>query len=173
MFISLLTSGFPCCPASAELFCCTAYVSSWPITSISQFGPGPLLVEPDMTGRTESRPSLLDNLVAGLEIGFVRSRHRSVLSRVPLDVLGAGIFRPLGHVWTAPGWQVLSSRVQEWSWQPCVRPVSAVHVTAGHNALRGSGPGHKRAFDKDVAQVGCPDRRIDRHCITCCSPSQP
>src|SRR5712672_2333207 len=25
--------------------------------------------------------------------------------------------------------------------QPCVRPVSAVHVTAGHNALRGSGPG--------------------------------
>ena len=38
----------------------------------------------------------------------------------------------MGHVWTAPGWQVLSSRVQEWSWQPCVRPVSAVHVTAGH-----------------------------------------
>ena len=35
-------------------------------------------------------------------------------------------------MWTAPGWQVLSSRVQEWSWQPCVRPVSAVHVTAGH-----------------------------------------
>jgi hypothetical protein len=24
-----------------------------------------------------------------------------------------------------------------------------------------------------MAQVGCPDRRIDRHCITCCSPSQP
>jgi len=76
----------------------------------------------------------------------------------------------VGHVWTAPGWQVLSSRVQEWSWQPCVRPVSAVHVTAGHNALRGSGPGHKRAFDNAVAQVGCPDRRIDRLCITCCSP---
>jgi hypothetical protein len=26
--------------------------------------------------------------------------------------------------------------------QPCVRPLSAVHMTAGHNALRGSGPGH-------------------------------
>src|SRR6266567_1468909 len=25
---------------------------------------------------------------------------------------------------------------------PCVRPVGAVHMTAGHNALRGSGPGH-------------------------------
>jgi hypothetical protein len=75
-----------------------------------------------------------------------------------------------GHVWTAPGWQELSSRVQQWSEQPCVRPVSAVHVTAGHNALRGSGPGHNHAFDHALARVGCPDRRIDRLCITCCSP---
>jgi hypothetical protein len=62
---------------------------------------------------------------------------------------------------------------QHWSEQPCVRPVSAVHLTAGHNALRGSGPGQKHAFEDAVALVGCPDRRIDRHCITCCSPSQP
>ena len=62
---------------------------------------------------------------------------------------------------------------QAWSVQPCVRPVSAVHMTAGHNALRGSGPGQKPAFDDAVAHVGCPDRRIDRLCITCCSPSQP
>jgi len=79
----------------------------------------------------------------------------------------------LGHVWTAPSWQGLSSRVQHWSVQPCVRPLSAVHMTAGHNALRGSGPGQKLAFDNAVAQVGCPDRRIDRLCIRCCSPSQP
>ena len=79
----------------------------------------------------------------------------------------------LGHVWTAPGWQELSSRLQHWSVQPCVRPLDAVHMTAGHNALRGSGPGQKHAFDNAVAQVGCPDRRIDRLCITCCSPSQP
>jgi hypothetical protein len=63
--------------------------------------------------------------------------------------------------------------LQHWSVQPCVRPVDAVHMTAGHNALRGSGPGHKPAFDNALAQVGCPDRRIDRLCITCCSPSQP
>jgi hypothetical protein len=44
---------------------------------------------------------------------------------------------------------------------------------AGHNALRGSGPDQKHAFDNALAQVGCPDRRIDRLCITCCSPSQP
>ncbi len=35
------------------------------------------------------------------------------------------------HVWTAPGWQELSSRMQHWSVQPCVRPVGAVHMTAG------------------------------------------
>jgi hypothetical protein len=60
-----------------------------------------------------------------------------------------------------------------WSVQPCVRPVCAVQMTAGHNALRGSGPGQKPAFDDAMAHVGCPDRRIDRLCITCCSPSQP
>ena len=46
-------------------------------------------------------------------------------------------------------------------------------MTAGHNALRGSGPGQKPAFDNAMALVGCPDRRIDRFCITCYSPSQP
>ena len=62
---------------------------------------------------------------------------------------------------------------QSWSVQPCVRPLSAVHMTAGHNALRGSGPGQFPAFENALALVGCPDRRIDRLCITCCSPSQP
>src|SRR6187431_1587410 len=57
---------------------------------------------------------------------------------------------------------------RRWSVQPCVRPVSAVYMTAGHNALRGSGPGQKPAFDNALADVGCPDRRIDRLCITCC-----
>src|SRR5215831_14528325 len=75
-----------------------------------------------------------------------------------------------GHVWTAPDWQGLSSRLQHWSEQPCVRPVCAVHMTAGHNALRGSGPGQNLAFDDAVALVGCPDRQIDRLCITCCLP---
>src|SRR5215472_2898362 len=51
--------------------------------------------------------------------------------------------------------------------------VSAAHKAAGHNALRRSGPGQKPAFDNALALVGCPDRRIDRLCITCCSPSQP
>ena len=60
----------------------------------------------------------------------------------------------LGHVWTAPSWQGLSSRTQHWSVQPCVRPVDAVHMTAGHNALRGSGPGQKRAFDNALANPG-------------------
>ena len=61
--------------------------------------------------------------------------------------------------------------LQHWSVQPCVRPFDAVH--AGHNALRGSGPDQTFAFKNAMAHVGCPDRRIDRLCITCCSPSQP
>jgi hypothetical protein len=52
-----------------------------------------------------------------------------------------------------------------------VRPFDAVHLTAGHNALRGSSPYQQLAFKNALAHVGCPDRRIDR--ITCCSPSQP
>jgi len=40
-------------------------------------------------------------------------------------------------------------------------------MTAGHNALRGSGPGQNLAFDNALALMGCPDRRIDRLCITC------
>src|SRR5262249_45009036 len=44
---------------------------------------------------------------------------------------------------------------QAWSVQPCVRPVSALRMTAGHNALRGSGPGQKLAFENAVARVGC------------------
>ena len=52
-------------------------------------------------------------------------------------------------------------------------PLDAVHMTAGHNALRGSGPGQNLAFDNALAHVGCPDRRIDRLCITRCSLLQP
>src|SRR5258708_35103270 len=63
-----------------------------------------------------------------------------------------------GHVWTAPGWQGFSLRVQQWSEQPCVRPVSAVHVTAGHNALRGSGPGQFHAFGHAVHSINCGNR---------------
>ena len=99
-----------------------------------------------------------------LAVRFCSSRVRSSASQQ----LGA-----LCHVWTAPSWQELSSRLQHWSVQPCVRPFNAVHMTAGHNALRGSGPDQTLAFDNAMARVGCPDRRIDRLCITCCSPSQP
>src|SRR6202166_3455950 len=76
----------------------------------------------------------------------------------------------LCHVWTAPSWQELFSRLQHWSVQPCVRPFNAVHMTAGHNALRGPGPDQNLAFDNAMARVGCPDRRIDRLCITCVRP---
>ena len=74
------------------------------------------------------------------------------------------------HVWMAPCWQGLFRTPQAWSERPCVRPVDAARITAGHNALRGSGPGQKAAFDNAMALVGCPDLRIDRICITCFSP---
>jgi hypothetical protein len=93
--------------------------------------------------------------------------------------------RPIADIATGPlkvrfvpcvdgsGLASLNFTSRRWSVQPCVRPVDAVHMTAGHNALRGSGPGQKPAFDNALAHVGCPDRRIDRLCITCCSPFQP
>jgi hypothetical protein len=42
-------------------------------------------------------------------------------------------------------------------------------MTAGHDALRGSGAGQNRAFKDTVALMDCPDRRIDWLSITCCS----
>ena len=38
----------------------------------------------------------------------------------------------------------------------------AVHTTAGHNALRGSGPGQKRAFD-DAMALACRWRSRPQH----------
>src|SRR6202045_3750167 len=91
---------------------------------------------------------------------------------------GTDMFSSTSHVRFVPcvDGSELARRIftsQAWSVLPCVRPLGAVHMTAGHNALRGSGPGQQHAFDDAMAQVGCPDRRIDRLCITCCSPSQP
>src|SRR5262245_12981956 len=60
-----------------------------------------------------------------------------------------------GHVWTAPGWQELFSRLQPWSVQPCVRRVRAAHA-AGHNALRGSGPGQIQ--DTAIAMSALPPK---------------
>jgi hypothetical protein len=68
--------------------------------------------------------------------------------------LGNEALSAIGHVWTAPSWQELSSRLQPWSVQPCVRPVRAARKAAAHNALRGSGPGQYHAFDKALAQSG-------------------
>lgn len=77
----------------------------------------------------------------------------------------------LGHVWTAPGCQGFLARLQRWSVQPCVRPLSAARESAGHNAFRGSGPGQKRALESAMAQMGCPDHGFDPFCIPCCRPS--
>src|SRR5580698_7453635 len=92
-------------------------------------------------------------VTSGLHPGPDMVRLARHVSKVPC-VDGSGLAR---RIFTSQAWSVL----------PCVRPVDAVHMTAGHNALRGSGPGQKDAFDNAVALVGCPDRRIDRLCITC------
>jgi hypothetical protein len=130
--------------------------------------------------RSDRNPNGPRPLAGSVAVAWPRDRARPRRTRGPPKYLLSastesghtqdGANEVMGHVWTAPGWQGISSRRQAWSEQPCVRPISAVHVTAGHNALRGSGPGQKHAFDNAVAQVGCPDRRIDRLCITCCSP---
>src|SRR6516165_7977094 len=45
--------------------------------------------------------------------------------------------------------------LQPWSVQPCVRPVCAVHMTAGHNALRGSGPDQYLHSKTQTATILC------------------
>ena len=59
---------------------------------------------------------------------------------------GADIFRAVRHVSKVPCWTASGSglartffTLQARSVMPCVRPVAAAHMTAGHNALRGSG----------------------------------
>src|SRR4029453_8640514 len=74
-----------------------------------------------------------------------------------------------GHVWTAPGWQEESSRCRVGRCSHVFGLIARFKMTAGHNAPRGSGPGQKHAFEDAVGLMGCPDRRIDRHCLTCCS----
>jgi hypothetical protein len=44
--------------------------------------------------------------------------------------------------------------LQDWSVRPCVRPVSAVHMTAGHNALRGSGPDQQPRIRQCLGAAG-------------------
>ena len=109
--------------------------------------------------------------------GFSRSPERPYLHYVvmPSPISVAGLSAYVRYVPCVDGSELARAffTLQGWSVQPCVRPLGAVHMTAGHNALRGSGPGQNRAFKNAVAHVGCPDRRIDRLCITCCSPSQP
>src|SRR6516225_5273808 len=43
---------------------------------------------------------------------------------------------------------------------------------AGHNALRGSGPNRKHAFEDALTQTGSPDPRINLVCITSSCPRQ-
>src|SRR6476659_5565342 len=104
-------------------------------------------------------------VVGGGQAGIAMSEHLSVngVPHLVLDVPCVDGSRLARTFFTPAGWSV----------QPCVRPVCAVHMTAGHNALRGSGPGQNRAFKDAMALMGCPDRRIDRLCITCCSLLQP
>src|SRR5262245_10585591 len=54
----------------------------------------------------------------------------------------------------------------------CVRPVDAARLAAGPNALRGSGPNRKHAFEDAMTQAGSPDPRNDRVCITSLCPRQ-
>ncbi len=49
----------------------------------------------------------------------------------------------------------------------CSAYLRGTQMTAGHNALHGSGPDQQHAFEDALANVGCPDRRIDRRCIKC------
>jgi hypothetical protein len=73
-----------------------------------------------------------------------------LISEIPIT---NPIFRE-GHVWTAPNWQENLHVADSGEVQPCVRPVVAVHMTAGHNALGGSGPVKRIGRTLDIAISG-------------------
>src|SRR5580704_579659 len=72
-----------------------------------------------------------------IEVQIVRAvvaRKESALARAELALSHTHVVAPcVDGSELARG--ILTS--QSWSVQPCVRPLSAVHMTAGHNALRG------------------------------------
>ena len=76
------------------------------------------------------------------------------------------------HVWTAPGLRGFSSWDGSGRLRSCVRPVCAAGQAAGHNALRGSGPNRKHAFNDAMTQTGSPDPSNDLVCITSSCPRQ-
>ena len=91
---------------------------------------------------------------------WVKSRHRGISNQCPL----------YPHVWTAPSWQGLFSRLQHWSVRPCVRPFSAAHRPLAIMPSADQVPINSPHSTNAWGEVGCPDRRIDRLCITCCLP---
>jgi len=50
--------------------------------------------------------------------------------------------------------------MQHWSGASCVRPVDAARMAAGPNALRGSGPNRKHAFEDASTQARSPDPAV-------------
>jgi hypothetical protein len=73
------------------------------------------------------------------------------------------------HVWTAPCWQGFSERLCTAGRSCHVFGLLMRHysMAAGHNALRGSGPGQKHALDGALALLGCPDPWADwRGCVS-------
>src|SRR3984893_9662619 len=105
------------------------------VTSVYPLNLGHCPAAPRTTRSVKVTPSYFD------ACPYLASRHFHALVERRLRSPGG----------TAPGGQGMSSRLQYWSVRPCVRPLSAAHVTAGHNALRGSGPGQKLAFDNALA----------------------
>jgi hypothetical protein len=61
--------------------------------------------------------------------------------------------------------------VAAWSWQRCVRPFSAALTRPLALMPSGDQVPVKASIRDAMAQVGCPDHRFDRCCITCCQPS--
>jgi hypothetical protein len=74
-------------------------------------------------------------------------------------------------MWTAPGWQELFSHFAALVGAAMCSAFNAVHMTAGHNASADQVLTNNS--HECYGTCGCPDRRIDRLCITCRSPSQP
>ena len=79
-----------------------------------------------------------------------QTRSSAVGRSRPTDQAGP---RP---VWTALLWQVQTEVLQSWSVRPCVRPVGAARMTAGHNAFREDGSRSRVRARSAWARLGFP-----------------
>jgi len=123
---------------------------AWPVMML------PTAAAPALTG-TFSQANVTRNMSAPL-LRLMLAATGMRVSYGPIEPvsLASRTRQLIAHVWTALLWQVQTEVLQSWSVRPCVRPVGAARMTAGHNAFREDGSRSKARARSAWARLGFP-----------------